>query len=166
MSTCSQQLAGSLDQLTTPMAIVTATAGSATAGCLVGLHTQCSIDPMRVAVGLSHDNHTFKVASEADALTVHYLERRHREIAVKFGSVTGDTTDKFEGIRLVRTNDPDALSIPDLPSRWIGIIDNTVDCGDHTMFILEPVSVATTDSFVQLSNIDLHGVQPGHPRSA
>jgi flavin reductase (DIM6/NTAB) family NADH-FMN oxidoreductase RutF len=163
--TPAKKLAESLDRLTTPMVAVTATAGSATAGCLVGLHTQCSIDPMRVAVALSHDNHTFRVASKADALAVHYLERAHRDLAVVLGSTTGDTSDKFDDVRLIRTRDPEAVELADVPSRWVGTVVDSLNCGDHTLFILGPVSVETTMSFSQLSNSELRGVHAGHPRS-
>lgn len=166
MPTAAELLERTLDNLVTPMTIVTATAESSTAGCLVGLHTQCSIDPMRVGVCISHANHTFEIASTAEALTVHYLEPQHRELAHRFGSETGDSTDKFAGLNLRRTSEPDAVELVDIPARWIGAVETSWDLGDHTMFVLSPRVVRRSWSFFQLSNTDLGEIEAGHPRSA
>ena len=45
-----------------PMVVVTAAAGGERAGCLVGFHSQSSIEPARCCVWLSKANHTYRVA--------------------------------------------------------------------------------------------------------
>ena len=49
-------------QLDQPLVVVTTAAGDERAGCVVGFHVQCSIEPRRVAVWLSKANHTFRVS--------------------------------------------------------------------------------------------------------
>ena len=51
------------------------------AGCLIGFASQCSIDPDRFVVWLSENNHTHRVALDADVIAVHGLARDQRELA-------------------------------------------------------------------------------------
>ena len=157
-------LAGLLSDLRYPIAIVTATDGPSTAGCLVGLHKQTSINPMRVAVFLEHQNYTFEVATNAQALTVHYPSVGDHALAERFGSRTGPDADKFSNVDLIRTEDPSAVELKQLEQRWVGRIEDSLDCGDHTMFLLSPVRVRRAASFRQLSNVDVTDVEPGQPR--
>jgi flavin reductase (DIM6/NTAB) family NADH-FMN oxidoreductase RutF len=55
-----------------PMVIVTAAANGERSGCLVGFHSQCSIEPLRWAVWISRVNHTWPVARAARVLGVHF----------------------------------------------------------------------------------------------
>ena len=48
--------------------VVTAADGDDRDGCLVGFHSQCSIDPPRYAVWLSRANRTFDLAQRTDLL--------------------------------------------------------------------------------------------------
>ncbi len=66
-----------VDRLDYPMFVVTTRAGNERSGCLVGFATQAGIDPPRFLVGLSDKNRTFRVATAADHLAVHVLDRRH-----------------------------------------------------------------------------------------
>src|SRR3954452_22365897 len=84
-------LMGELDY---PMFIVTAEAGGERSGCLVGFATQASIHPPRFLVGLSRRNRTFRVASEADVLVVHFVSEEDEDLAELFGGETGDEVDK------------------------------------------------------------------------
>src|SRR5580692_6874769 len=84
-----------LARLEYPMVIVTAAADGERSGCLVGFHTQCSIDPLHYLVCISEVNHTAKVAARAPALGVHFLAEDDRELAGLFGEQTGDGVDKF-----------------------------------------------------------------------
>lgn len=77
------------------MVVVTAAAGGQRAGCLVGFHSQTSIEPRRYGVWLSKANHTYRVALMADHLAVHFLTDADRDLAELFGGVSGDDVDKF-----------------------------------------------------------------------
>lgn len=154
------ELAGSLDY---PMLIVTASAGGEHAGCLVGFHTQCSIDPPRYLVGLSDKNHTFRVADRAAALAVHLIPSRARRLAELFGGETDDgAVDKFS--RCAWHPGPEGLPIlEDCPSWFAGRILDRHPLGDHVGFVLEPFAAASGDggadfvTFQQVKDLD-----PGH----
>src|SRR5947208_16793782 len=69
------------------MVVVTTVSGDGErSGCLVGFHSQCSIDPRQYAVWISRENHTFRVARQADALAVHFLAQGDLDVAELFGS--------------------------------------------------------------------------------
>ena len=86
------EFVGSVDH---PMVVVTTVAGDAHAGCLVGFHSQCSIEPLRYAVWLSKANRTFRIVVHADGFGLHFLEEKDGELAELFRVCTGDDEDKF-----------------------------------------------------------------------
>src|SRR5947209_20074702 len=79
-----------------PMFVVTTQAHGIAAGCLVGFASQASIDPPRFLVGLSTQNHTFRVAAKATHLAVHVFDREHLDVVELFGSQTGDRVNQFD----------------------------------------------------------------------
>ena len=64
------------------MVIVTTVVGDERSGCLVGFHSQCSIDPPRYAVWISKANHTHGVAERADTFAVHLVPETSGRISV------------------------------------------------------------------------------------
>src|SRR3954454_13509950 len=78
------------------MIIVTTAAGGERGGCLVGFHTQSSIEPGRYSIWLSKANHTYRLALRATHFAVHYLTPHDLELAELFGTLSGDDVDKFE----------------------------------------------------------------------
>ena len=85
-----------VDSIDYPMMVVTAAHKGERTGCLVGFHTQCSIDPPRWLVCISKANHSYRVAQHAEGLVVHMLRTDQRSLAELFGEETGDEVDKFE----------------------------------------------------------------------
>ena len=83
-----------------PLIVVTTAEAGERAGCLVGFHTQSSIDPERYCVWLSKANHTYRVALRSSHLAVHFLTEADLALAALFGTQTGDTVDKFAGLRV------------------------------------------------------------------
>jgi flavin reductase (DIM6/NTAB) family NADH-FMN oxidoreductase RutF len=152
------ELVGYLDY---PMLIVTAARGDERAGCLVGFHTQCSIDPARFLVCISHQNHTFALAARSELLAVHFLDETHRALAKLFGEQTGDTADKFSKCRW---RDHRGLPILDDVKAWlIGHVLQRVDLGDHIAHVIEPVETFVAPDLRQLAFQRVKGLQPGHP---
>jgi flavin reductase (DIM6/NTAB) family NADH-FMN oxidoreductase RutF len=77
------------------MVVVTTASGDEADGCLVGFHSQCSIEPERYALWLSRANRTAELAVEADLVAVHLLDRADVGLAALFGGETGDEVDKL-----------------------------------------------------------------------
>jgi len=82
-------------RLDVPLMVITTSSDDQRAGCVIGFHTQCSIEPMRYAVWLSKANFTYRVSLFATHFALHLLDSADEELAVLFGSTSGDTTDKF-----------------------------------------------------------------------
>ncbi len=83
-----------------PMVVVTTAVAGERAGCLVGFHSQSSIDPPRYDVWLSKANHTYRVALRSTHLAVHLLTADDLAVAEHFGTLTGDEVDKFADVTL------------------------------------------------------------------
>jgi len=77
------------------LVVVTAAAGDQRAGCVVGFHTQCSIEPVRYAVWLSKANLTYRVSLFAEHVAIHFLTGEDRQLFELFGGTSGDRTEKF-----------------------------------------------------------------------
>lgn len=153
-------LTGELDY---PMVIVTTAANGERGGCLVGFHTQCSIEPMRWAVWISKANHTHRVASGATALALHFACSDDADMAELFGTQTGDEVDKFE--RCDWTEGPSGLPLLDrIGNRMLGpIVDKIDDGGDHECFVIAVDDTQHARRLHQLAFQHVRDLDPGHP---
>lgn len=152
------ELVGELDY---PMMIVTATGGGEKAGCLVGFATQCSIDPPRFAVWLSRNNHTFRVAQQADVLAVHFPSSDDGPLAALFGGETGDEVDKFARCRW-REGTGGAPVLEDCARWFTGRVIEQIPTEDHVGFLLEPLQSAMGPWPGQLGFQSARNISPGH----
>lgn len=154
-----EELSGRLDY---PMFVVTARAPDGErAGCLVGFSTQASIDPLRYLVAVSERNHTYRVALRSSRLAVHALSQSAREVAVLFGTQTGDDVDKFA--RCAWHDGPDAVPVLDDAAAWFsGPVLTTLPFGDHVGFLLAPDSGECSAGAPLLTFSDVRDLEPGH----
>lgn len=144
------------------MIIVTTAVDGERAGCLVGFHAQSSIDPRRYTVWLSKANHTYRVALRATHLAVHFLSEQDVHLAERFGTLTGDTTDKFDGVPVV--NGPGSVPLlTACPNRFgarrIALLD---EGGDHVCVVIEPIDTSSGGPFAPLTLAAVRHLQPGH----
>jgi flavin reductase (DIM6/NTAB) family NADH-FMN oxidoreductase RutF len=146
-----------------PMLVVTTSAGDSQAGCLVGFHSQCSIEPPRYAVWLSKANRTFRLAVLADAFALHFLSDGDQELAELFGGVTGDDHDKFACCRW----HPGIDGVPLLDACATRVIARRValhdDNGDHACLVLAPHETELPSEFAPLESSRLGDIDAGHP---
>ncbi|WP_205304897.1 flavin reductase family protein [Nocardioides sp. 616] len=155
-----------MSSLDTPLIVVTT--GNETdgvlerGGCLVGFHTQSSIGPERYCVWLSKANHTARVAQRSSHLAVHFLTADDLALAERFGTLTGDRDDKFEGLRT--ETGPDGVPILlDCPNRLVVRRTSLLDeGGDHLCLSAETVSVSSGGPFTPLRLSDAEHLTPGH----
>jgi flavin reductase (DIM6/NTAB) family NADH-FMN oxidoreductase RutF len=146
----------------TSMVVVAAHANGEMDACLVGFHSQCSIDPLRYAVWLSKANHTYRIARNAELLSVHWLRAGDVELAVSVGSVTLDT-DRQKMDRVPwRIGAQGAIEIHGVAGLLVGRILDTHDGGDHECFILEPLEARAIGGPV-LRFDEVEGLDAGHP---
>lgn len=148
--------------LDTPMAVVTTAIGNERAGCLIGFHAQSSINPERYSLWLSKANHTYRVMLRSTHLAVHFLTSDDRELAVTFGTLTGDDVDKFELVAV----DPSPHGVPLLrrcPNRIVvrrvALLD---EGGDHVCVVTETVATQSPGQFLPLRLSEVADLEPGH----
>lgn len=152
------------------MVIVTTAVVGRRAGCLVGFHSQCGIDPPRYAVWLSRANHTHDVGADAEVFAVHWVPSDRHHLAEMFGGSTDDdgstygADDKLE--RCEWTEGPGGVPLlAGCPDRFVGRKVAWLDVdADHTCVVLEPIEAHMTDdppSRLRLS--DASDIAAGHP---
>ena len=148
--------------LNPPMVVVTTASAGVRGGCLVGFHSQCSIEPARYSIWLSKANHTFRLAVFADTFAVHLLDEGDRRLAELFGTQTGDTVDKFEQCEW--TEGPDGVPLLDeclnrFVARRVALFD---DGGDHVCLVVEPTRAERSARFSPLTFQQLRDLEAGH----
>ena len=151
-----------MGDLVSPMVVVTTASGGKEAGCLVGFHAQCGMEPLRYAIWLSKANRTYRVGALSDHFAVHFLTRDDREVAELFGGETGDEVDKFAGCAWT----PGEGGVPLLdacPNRFVGRRTALLDAGtDHVCIVLAPVAADRAGVTAQMSLPDVIDIDPGH----
>jgi flavin reductase (DIM6/NTAB) family NADH-FMN oxidoreductase RutF len=137
---------GFVSQLDNSLAVVTTAADDQLAGCVVGFHTQCSIEPRRYAVWISKANLTYRVSLFATHFAVHLLAESDRSLLQLFGGTSGDRTEKFAlcewapgpgGVPLLGSCPTRAVL--EITSRWD-------DGGDHACFVGNPILSEWTEA--------------------
>jgi flavin reductase (DIM6/NTAB) family NADH-FMN oxidoreductase RutF len=151
-----------MSALDTPLVVVTAAQAQEKAGCLVGFHCQSSIEPSRYCVWLSKANHTYRVALGSTHLAIHFLTSADLWLAERFGTLTGDRTDKFAGLP-VRPG-PGQAPVLEQCSHWLAARRGTLldEGGDHVCLITEPVAVHADGPFEPLRLSQAAHLEPGH----
>jgi flavin reductase (DIM6/NTAB) family NADH-FMN oxidoreductase RutF len=145
-----------------PLIVLTTAAEDEQAGCLVGFHAQSSITPQHYCVWLSKANHTYRVGLRAKHFAVHFLTQDDLDLAERFGTLTGEDTDKFEGLDV----EPDEHGVPHLkacPNRLslerLALLD---DGSDHVCLTTRVTSSHTSGDFKPLRVSNAAHLDPGH----
>jgi flavin reductase (DIM6/NTAB) family NADH-FMN oxidoreductase RutF len=141
--------------------VVTTASQNQRAGCLVGFHVQCSIEPFRYAIWLSQANHTYRVALFATHYAVHFLGEENQELAELFGTTSGDREDKFSHCAWTAG----AGGVPVLTGVPAVVFERVTlwnDGSDHVCLVGEPVAVQTGSPFRPLRLSGAERLQAGH----
>lgn len=150
-----------VSQLDYSMLIVTTALDSERAGCLVGFASQVSIRPPRFLVCISVKNRTFRLATRAEVIAVHFVPVQARELAELFGGETGDEVDKFA--RCEWHPGPEGVPIVSALENWFaGRVLDRIDFGDHWGFLLEPIDGAVGRGKATLTFHRAKWIEPGH----
>lgn len=144
------------------LVVVTTAVATERAGCLVGFHAQSSIDPRRYTVWLSKANHTYRLALRSTHLGIHFLAGQNLSLAERFGTLSGDTTDKFAGLD-VGSGPGDVPVLLECPHRFVvrrvALLD---EGGDHVCVVTELIEAHGGSRLDPLRLSDASGLQPGH----
>jgi flavin reductase (DIM6/NTAB) family NADH-FMN oxidoreductase RutF len=144
------------------LVVVTTAIDDQVGGCLIGFHSQCSIEPSRYALWLSRANHTYRVAVFAEHLAVHVLGADDQAIAEHWGTLSDDTADKFAGVAWTRG--PGGVPLLDAcPRRFVARKRTVLDDGsDHVCFVVEPIEVQGSAGGAPLRLSSIDALEPGH----
>jgi flavin reductase (DIM6/NTAB) family NADH-FMN oxidoreductase RutF len=147
------------------MLVVTVAVDGERDGCLVGFHSQASIDPPGYVVWISKANHTWSLVRRARHLGVHLLAADQHDLAAHFGGQTAD-----DGVDKLAAVDwsADEHGVPRLaacPNRFVGEIDLLPERshGDHVGVLLAPLDVSAGSSCTPLRLAAVGDIDPGHP---
>jgi flavin reductase (DIM6/NTAB) family NADH-FMN oxidoreductase RutF len=151
-----------VQSLDAPMLVVTTVAGGERSGCLVGFHTQCSIEPARWLVCISVVNHTYRIVHGAQYLVMHFLREDQFELARVFGAETGDAVDKFA--QCAWHDGPGGVPVL-AGCDWIaGHIIGRLDLGDHEGQLVDVIDAGRDHpGGSQLGFQQVERLPPGHP---
>jgi flavin reductase (DIM6/NTAB) family NADH-FMN oxidoreductase RutF len=130
-----------VNRLDDSLVVVTTASDDQRAGCVVGFHSQCSIEPARYAVWLSKANLTYRVALFASHIAVHVITDADRPLFELFGGTSGDRTEKFALCEW--SVGPGGVPLLDeCPSRMVLEVTSRLDDGsDHVCFVGVPVEI-------------------------
>ena len=145
-----------------PLVVVTTVAQGERAGCLVGFHSQASIGPQRYCLWLSKANHTYRVALRATAFAVHFLAGDDLALAERFGTRSGEDTDKFAGLDLVHHEQGVPLLVDCAHRMLLERIALLDDGGDHVCVTARVRSSGCPGPFTPLRVGDAAHLDPGH----
>ena len=155
-----------MESVDPPLVVVTTAVDGERAGCLVGFHSQSSIDRGHYSVWLSKANHTYRAALRATHLAVHFLTDQDLDLAERFGTRCGAETDKFADL----TIDADEHGVPllrDCPHHVVlertAVLD---DGGDHVCLTARVLSAHSAGTFTPLRVSAASRLEPGHPAEA
>lgn len=155
-------MAGMLSRADYPLFVVTVTADGEPSGCLAGFVTQCSIVPARFLVCISKQNHTFRVAEQAETLALHLLGADQVEAASLFGELSGDVADKFRRCSWHRGSS--GAPVLDDCAAWVeGRILGHEGVGDHEAFLMSVESGGEGPRPGQLTYRAATPLEAGHP---
>jgi flavin reductase (DIM6/NTAB) family NADH-FMN oxidoreductase RutF len=153
---------GIMTSLDGELIVVTTGEAGERAGCLVGFHSQSSIEPERYCIWLSKANHTYRVALRSTHLALHFLTAAELPLAELFGTRTGDVTDKFAGLAV--REGPGRVPVLEQCPHWLAgrrtaLLD---EGGDHVCVIIEPVAAQDGGPFEPLRLSQAVHLVPGH----
>jgi flavin reductase (DIM6/NTAB) family NADH-FMN oxidoreductase RutF len=151
-----------MDSTDPALIVVTTTAENEPAGCLVGFHGQSSIAPHHYCVWLSKANHTYRVSVRAVSFAIHFLTEEDYPIAERFGTLSGEDSDKFAGLDV--HHDEHGVPLLDAcPNRMTVARIALLDVGgDHVCVTTRVVSAHTGGPFVPVRLSSAAHLKPGH----
>jgi flavin reductase (DIM6/NTAB) family NADH-FMN oxidoreductase RutF len=162
------EVAPLLDRLDTTACVVTAAQEGRPAGCIVTYLTAASIMAARprLLVLTSHENLTHELVALSNVLAIHPVARGQEDWVRHFGFQSGRDADKFDGLAW----EPEVTGAP-LLAGALGYVEGRVlaslDCGDHTARLVEPVAAQLRDAdAVPLRMSEIYGSGLDDPRSA
>jgi flavin reductase (DIM6/NTAB) family NADH-FMN oxidoreductase RutF len=161
------EAAALLDRLDTTVCVATTIWEGRPAGCIVTYVTPASITAARprLVVLTSHENLTHELMERSGVVALHPVARGQEEWVRYFGFQSGRDVDKFAGVEWT-PGETGAPLLADALGYVEGRVLDTLDCGDHTARVVEPLAAALIDpGAVPLRAAEVYGSGLDDPRS-
>jgi flavin reductase (DIM6/NTAB) family NADH-FMN oxidoreductase RutF len=114
----------------------------------------------------SHENLTHELVERSGVLAVHPLARGQEEWVRHFAFQSGRTVDKFAGLAW-QPGETGAPLLADAVGWLEGRVLDSMDCGDHTARLVDPLAAALHDpDAVPLRAAEIYALGLGDPRSS
>ncbi|MDA8441706.1 MAG: flavin reductase [Peptococcaceae bacterium] len=120
--------------------IITSAAGDKLAGQCANTCFQITSDPARVAIGINKHNHTHAIIEASGLVGISILGQHGQDLARNFGYRSGYNVDKFAGLTYKKGQFGVPLLEQDCVASLEGKVINQMDCGTHTLFLLDIVN--------------------------
>ncbi len=130
-----------LDQLDSPLWIVTASAERRRGGLVATFVNPASIVPdlPRMVVGLARQHHTWELVQASGCFALHLLSEAQVDWVWRFGLPSGRDADKLAGLR-VQTGETGSPILPDAAA-WLDCrVEAWMETGDRTVYLAEVVA--------------------------
>ena len=116
--------------------VVTSNDGTKDNGLIVNTVTQVTNTPNRIAVTINKQNYSYHIIKQTGIMNVNCLDiSAPFSVFETFGFQSGRTTDKFQGIEELRS-DNGLRFLPRYINSFMSLkVENVVDLGTHGMFI-------------------------------
>ena len=131
-----------LDKITCGVAVITTHWNEKPYGMTAAWFTRSSNEPYLMTVSVWNENFTHDILLESKIFAANILGESHRKLTIHFGRQSGRDIDKFKDVRY-RT---EKSGSPILYKDAIAYMDcrtvNTMNAGDHTIFLGEILQAA------------------------
>ena len=167
-ATFRRDLKAVLDRFNTTGCVVTTAHAGQLAGCYIGFVTGCSLEPPRLLVCTSHQNLTHELIERSGVLAVHVVGRGQEEWVTHFGMQSGRQVDKFATVAW-RPGVTGCPILADALGYLEGRVLASLDCGDHTARVVEPLAAALrVRDVAPLTQFEVmtHGIDEPHVPAA
>ncbi|MBQ3084551.1 MAG: flavin reductase [Clostridia bacterium] len=155
-----------LFKITYGLFVLTARDGGKDYGCIINTAMQITENPNRLAIGINKNNYTHDVILKSGALNLSVLDSRTKfELIERFGFHSGRTTDKFAGFSGHAPAENGIAYITESTNAYFSAkVTETVDCGTHTLFIVDIEAMEVLSEEPALTYADYHAKVKPQPK--
>lgn len=146
--------------------VLTARDGEKDYGCIINTAMQITEAPNRLAIGINKSNYTHDVILKSGALNLSVLDSRTKfELIERFGFHSGRDTDKFAGFAGYAPAENGIAYITESTNAYFSAkVTKTVDCGTHTLFIVDITEMEVLSEEPALTYADYHAKVKPQPK--
>jgi flavin reductase (DIM6/NTAB) family NADH-FMN oxidoreductase RutF len=132
------------------MYIMTAIAGGKPASSTLTWLSQCSFRPPLIMIAIQKTSAMHEAVEKSRALAVNLLTEEQRAIAEAFFHPPAVVLDRLGDYRFEPGPETGAPLLTDVPAWFEARVSDSVDRGDHTVFVAEVVNAGVRDTSAKL----------------